>query len=313
MHACCYRIAAIALLLALAPRPAYAELRVVASIKPVHALVAEIMHGIGTPGLLVDGNASPHTYALKPSDARAINAADVFVRVSESLEPFTAKVIRSIPRSVTVLTLADAPGLKLLSKRTSPMFERHVHARKGHGHDHGTEKDIHDGHIWLDPSNAKAMAKAIAAALTGRAPAEADKIKANIARLEARLDALTAELERELKPVADKPFIVFHDAYQYFEARFGLNAVGSITLSPEAQPSAKRIAEVRAKIAGLGAVCVFAEPQFRSKLLDSVTEGTKAKAGTLDPEGALVPAGPDHYVTLMRSLAQGLKSCLGSA
>lgn len=302
--------------LVLSASQASAELKVVASIKPVHALLAEIVAGAGSAAVLVEGNASPHTYALKPSDAKAVNSADVFIRVSEGLEPFTAKLVKSLPSTVKVVTLEQAPGLTLLDKRTAAGFEKHVHGKtvKDHAHDHGhgDAKGARDGHLWLDPVNAKAMTRAIAAALAERSPADAERIKANAVRLEARIDALHAELERDLKPLAGKPFIVFHDAYQYLEARYGLTAAVSITLNPETQPSAKRISEVRSKIAALGAVCVFAEPQFRSKLIDTVTEGTKARAGTLDPEGGGIPSGPEHYFQLMRNLAAGLKACLAA-
>jgi zinc transport system substrate-binding protein len=309
------RLAALVAGLALMACPVRAEINVVASIKPVHSLAAEILAGIGTPKLLVAGSASLHTYALKPSDARAVNAADVFIRVSEDLEPFTAKLVRSLAKSVKVVTLANAPGIRLLDKRLGATFERQGHGGKkhGHDHDHGDAKGARDGHIWLDPENAKAMARAIALALAERSPADAERIRANAARLEAKLDELNTELARELQPVAGKPFIVFHDAYQYLEARYGLTAAGSITLSPEMQPSAKRIGEVRARIAALGAVCVFAEPQFRSKLLDTVIEGTRAKAAVLDPEGGLTEPGPEHYVTVMRKLAAGFRACLGSS
>lgn len=309
---CAVVAAALSLMAAPAAR---ADLKVVASIKPVHALVAEIVAGVGSAAVLVEGNASPHTYAMKPSDAKAVNSADVFFRVSEELEPFTGKLVKSLPRSVKVVTLEQAPGLTLLARRTSAAFEKHTHGGKtahDHGHAHGNDKGARDGHIWLDPLNAKAMAKAITVALAERAPEVAERLNANSARLEARLDALHAELERALKPLAGRPFIVFHDAYQYLEARYGLIAAGSITLSPEARPSAKRIAEVRTKIVSLGAVCVFAEPQFQSKLIDTVTEGTKARTGTLDPEGGAIATGPEHYFQLMRNLASGLKACLGA-
>lgn len=308
-----YLTAALLAALSLAASPAaHAELKVVATIKPVHALAAEVMSGVGTPTLLVDGAASLHTYALKPSDAKAINAADVLLRVSEGLEPFTTKIVKSLPKTVRVVTLEHAPGVRLLDKRASANFEKHGHGKEhGHAHDHSGEKAGRDGHIWLDPQNAKAMVLAIAAALAERSPGDAEKLKSNALRTVARLDALAAELEGELKPLAGKPFLVFHDAYQYLETRFELAAAGSITLNPEVQPSAKRISEVRAKIASLGVVCVFGEPQFQSKLLTTVTEGTKAKSATLDPEGGLIPSGPEHYYGLMRALAANLKACLG--
>lgn len=283
---------------------------VVVTIKPIHSLVAQVMEGVGYPTLLVDGSASPHSFSLKPSHVRAIDAADVFIRVSERLEPFTGKIVRSLPESVRLLTLIDAPGLKLLGQRPSGMFERHQHDA-----DEPADADAaaKDGHIWLDPDNAKAIAHNVASVLSERYPDHARQFKANAERLNDQIDALASELAAGTRPLRDKPFVVFHDAYQYFDARFGLDAVGSITVSPDVQPSAKRLTELRRKIRSLKAVCVFAEPWFQAPLVAALTEDTDARAGTLDPEGMTLEPGPQLYFALMRNLAAGLKSCLDPA
>lgn len=306
--------------LAAASPAAAADLNVAVTIKPVHALVAQVMEGVGTPALLVQGAASPHTYALKPSDARALHHADVFFRVSESVEPFTRKIVSALPASVRTVTLADAPGIEALDVRTSETFETHTEKDANphdHDHDHAVDDDhahgTRDGHVWLDPENARRMIAEIARVLAGASPAHAETFKANAARADAALVALQTEIAHDLEPVKDKPFVVFHDAFQYFEHRFGLAAVGSITISPDAQPSAKRLTEIRRKLAGLSAACVFGEPQFQAKLVATVTEGTSARAGTLDPEGALIDPGPAAYATLLRNLASGLRSCLTRA
>jgi zinc transport system substrate-binding protein len=307
-------IAAAGGLLALWPMAATASPRVVVTIKPLHALVAQVMAGVGSPELLVKGSASPHTYALLPSQARMLHAADLFVRMSETVEPFTARLVRSLPRKVEVVTLQEAPRLKLLSRRTHATFERHSHASAGHRHHgdgHATARpDAVDGHAWLDPDNAVAMVDRVAQALSARDPANAAVFKANAEALKARLEALGDELDRDLKPIASRPYIVFHDAYQYLERRYGLNVVGSISMSPDVPASAKRLTELRGKIAELGAVCVFAEPQIDTRLIDNLIEGTSARAGTLDPEGGRLEPGPDLYFTLMRRLAGDLKDCL---
>ncbi len=282
-----------------------ADLKVVATIKPVHSLLAQLMDGVGMPTLLVEGAASPHTFALKPSGVRAINEADVFVRVSESVEPFTRKVARALPDTVQLVTLADTPGVKLLERRTSGAFEGHAHALES-SHADGHE----DGHIWLDPDNAKAIVSHLAKVLGEVKPEVAGKVQANAERLNARIDALTASIAAELQPLKDKPFVVFHDAYQYFENHFGLDAAGAITVSPDVQPSAKRLTELRRKIKSFNAVCVFAEPLFQPNLVVAVTEGTNAHSGTLDPQGTTLEAGPDLYFALMRNLAAGFKDCL---
>jgi zinc transport system substrate-binding protein len=294
-----------------------AEPKVVVTIKPLHALVAQVMAGVGSPELLVKGAASPHTYALKPSEARALNNTDLVFRMSETVESFMVKVAKSLPQRVELVTLLDAPGMKLLAMRTgAATFEPQAHGKGSeHGHRHAKpdKGDAVDGHAWLDPDNAKIMTERIRQVLAAKYPEHAAAFKANAAALEARLDALAAELEGRLAPIADKPYIVFHDAFQYLERRFGLNVVGSISISPDVPPSARRLTELRHKIRSLGAVCVFAEPAFDRRLVDSLMEGTSARTGTLDAEGGSLDPGPELYFTLMRKLAGALKGCLSAA
>lgn len=292
--------------------------KVVVTIKPIHALVSEVMAGVGVPVLLVDGAASPHTFTLRPSTARAINDADIFIRTSDGLEPFTHKIVETLPPSVNVVTLADAPGITLLDQRRGGTFEPHVHMHaidEEHAdvkvHDgHDDEEGGKDGHIWLDPRNAKAIVASVTQALSARYPEYAARLTANAAALDRRLDALNQDITTELSRARDKPFIVFHDATQYFEHRYGLNAVGSITVSPDIPPSARRLTEVRRKIVSLGAVCVFSEPDFQPKLISAVTEATKARSGTLDAEGLMLTPGPDLYFDLMHGLARNIARCL---
>lgn len=283
---------------------------VVATIKPIHAMVAQVMGLTGEPRLLVNGAASPHTYALKPSDAKALNEANIIFRVSEEIEPFTRKIVASLPKSVTVATLADVEGLHLLDKRKGDTFDTHSH---GDDHEEGHEETrgrVRDAHVWLDPQNGVVMVREIARALSEANPEKAAIYQANAAVAIAEIEATAKEIDAELAPLKTKPFVAFHDAYQYFEARFGVPVAGTITLSPDVQPSAKRLREIRNKIKKLGVKCVFAEPQFKSNLVATVLEGTGAKSGTLDPEGASVKPGPDAYVTLLRNLAQDIKSCM---
>lgn len=286
---------------------AAAEPRVAVTSKPIHALVASVMRGVAAPEVLIEGAASPHTYALKPSDAQKLNRADVVFRVSEGFEPFTGKLFKALPKTAMAVTLEETPELNLLAKRTSATFDAHAH---GHGHKQYAKKSGYDSHIWLDPNNANAIAARVAEVLAQRFPEYASKFQTNAETLRASIEALAAELEDALKPVRGKPFVVFHDAYQYFEQRFGLTAAGSITVSPDVAPSAKRLSDLRKKIASLGAVCVFAEPPFEPRLVATVTEGTKARSALLDPEGVTLAAGPELYSTLMRNLARGFKDCL---
>ena len=180
-----------------------------------------------------------------------------------------------------------------------------------HHHDHGD--GAFNTHIWLDPVNAKAMVHEIEEALVEADPTNAEKYEANAEAVMVRLDALTAEITDKIEPVKDKGFIVFHDAYQNFEHRFGLTALGSITISPEVSPGARRVKEMRAKVQGLGATCVFSEPQFEPKVVATVTEGTSAKIGVLDPLGASLQDGPELYFELIRNLAASFRTCLSEA
>lgn len=314
-------LAAVLLWAAVLSAPVAAEmpLRVAVTSKPIHSLVAQVMDGVAFPLLIVEGANSAHTFTLKPSVARAIAESAMFIRVSERVEPFTRKLVEGLPENVTVLTLADAHlGVRLLPQRLSGAFEAHVHG--GDGHDdideaakvHATHGAM-DGHLWLDPENARAIVAAVAKALAYKWPQHAEQFAANAANAGAALAELESEITAELAGLEGKPFIVFHDAYQYFEHRFGLAAAGAITLSPDQPPSAKRLTEVRQKLRTLQAACIFAEPQFQPKLLAAVAEGSSARTGTLDPEGQSLEPGPGLYAQLMRDLVRDLKSCLASS
>ncbi len=353
-------LAASTAFLFLSPALATAAPDVVVSIKPVHSLVASIMKGVGEPSLIVEGSASPHTYTLKPSNARALENADLVFWVGPGLEAFLEKPLEALPKKAKVVELEDAPGMTKLPFREGGAFESHEHdehadhAETGedhdghaheeaghaehaeaehthdHGHDHeaeeaaasaeshGHEEHAHDEnahggtdmHLWLDPTNAKVMAAEIAKTLSEADPANKGIYEANLAALDTEISALDSEIVAQLKPVMEKPFIVFHDAYQYFEKHYGVRVTGSVTVSPETMPGAERLSTIRAKIEELGAACVFAEPQFEPKLIGIVTEGTQAKSGVLDPEGGTLEAGPALYSQLMRNLANSMSTCL---
>jgi len=311
---CVWLPAIAAVCLALPGMALAGETDVVVTIKPIHSLVSNVMEGVGTPLLLVDGKASPHSFSLRPSQVQAVDAAAVLIRVSERLEPFTGKLVRALPEGVEVVTLVDAPGVRLLEQRHTGTFEhRHDDEPDGHGAEEEADASDADAHIWLDPENAKAISRYVAEVLARRFPEHAARFKANAERLVGDIDALTSELSATTRPLQGKPFVVFHDAYQYFDRRFDLDAVGSITVSPEVQPSAKRLIELRNKIRELKALCVFAEPLFQPQLVAALTEGTGARGGTLDPEGLSLDAGRQLYFVLMRNLASSLQACLAPA
>lgn len=296
---------------------------VVVSIKPLHSIVSAVMQGVGEPKLIVQGAGSEHVYSLKPSDAEAIEHAKVIFWAGPSMETFLDKPIDTLGEGAKIVALGDADGLTKLKFREGGPFEAHDHGHEGHdhaaeapeaghGHDHGHDHghSEFDLHFWLDPQNGKVLAADIAKTLAESDPEHAAQYEKNAKDYGEKIDALTAEVTSELEPVKDKLFIVFHDAYQYFENRFGVKAAGSITVSPEKAPGAARIKEIHDKIKSLGAACVFSEPQFEPKLVKTVIDGTEAKTGVLDPLGAELKDGPDLYPQLIRNLAVSLKTCL---
>ncbi|MCY4376525.1 MAG: zinc ABC transporter substrate-binding protein [Spirochaetaceae bacterium] len=289
-------------------------IRVVASIKPVHSLVSAVMDGVGEPHLIIRGASSPHTFSMRPSDAQALENADVIFLIDERKETALAGPIANLGDDAQVVRLSGVPGITLWSLREGGAFEMHTH---GHSED-GQEEEGHDEdgefdmHIWLDPVNAAVMAEAITDALSEADPANAATYHDNEHDLIQELEDLVDELDAELAPIRDKPFIVLHDAYRYFEDRFGLAAAGSITVNPERAPGVQRVTEIRDRVRELEGVCVFAEPQFDRRIVDVVVEGTQAGAGTIDPLGADIDDGPDLYFELMRNLAASFKECLGA-
>ncbi len=245
------------------------------------------------------------------------------------METFLDKPIDTLGEGAKVVALGEADGLTRLKFREGGPFEAHDHGHEeGHDHAHDDKKhdhaaeasetghghhhahDEYDLHFWLDPQNGKVLATDIAKTLSASDPEHAAQYEKNARDYGEKIDALTREIASELEPVKDKPFIVFHDAYQYFENRFGVKAAGSITVSPEKAPGAARIKEIHDKIKSLGAACVFSEPQFEPKLVKTVIDGTDAKTGVLDPLGAELKDGPDLYPQLIRNLADSLKTCL---
>ncbi len=372
--------------------PASAAPQVVTSIKPLHSLVSGVMKGVGEPYLLIKGVASPHTFSLKPSDARALERARVIFWVGDVLAPGLERPLEILPKRAKVVALGEMKGLELLKLREGGLWEGHdddhdmekrgkaeddhhdekekaeakdddhekmeakakdddhhekaeakeehhdeekrgkaedddhgkekAEAKEDHHDekekaeakgDHGEEEDHHggfDAHIWLDPMNAKKWVDAIAHELEEVDPGNKEKYEANARNMKARIDALHEELARSLAPVKGAPYIVFHDAYQYMEKRYGLTPIGSVTLSPEKKPGSARLVAIRKKIRDTKSICVFTEPQFQPRLVKVIMEGTGAGTGVLDPLGTGIPAGEDAYFTLMRNMAKSLRTCL---
>lgn len=278
-----------------------AEPKVLATLKPVHSLVAGVMEGAGQPDLLIGGALSEHSYALKPSDARKVRDATLIFEVGPDMETYLSGALATA--SGRVVALEQAPGVKKIAARQGGLWgDDHDHDGHAHG---GT-----DPHVWLDPQNAIAFTRAIADALARTDPAHAGLYRANAARRIALLQGLDRELAATLAPVKDRPYLVFHDAYHYFEARYALKPAGAVTVAPDRPVGARRIAELRQTVASGRALCLFREPQFPPKLIETLDQDTKAHIGVLDPLGADLQPGPNLYPKLMRNLAQSLVRCL---
>ncbi|MRH78437.1 zinc transporter [Spiribacter sp. C176] len=307
----------------LAPITGKAAPNVVTDIPPVHALVAEVMQGVAEPSNVIRPGASPHGYSLRPSEAAALEQADIVFWVGSELTPWLDRALANLSSEAQVVSLLRADGLTLHNFRDDGDDHdiQDTHSDHGHEHDdnqdthseHGHDEHAHDGldpHAWLDPVNAQVWLGLIAEILAAADPANAAVYRENAKQGQARLDTLITDIHASLAPVADRPFIVFHDAYQYFEYRFGLNMAGSIALSDAREPGAARIAEIRQTVAERGAVCVFAEPQFNQSMVETVLDGTAASMGVIDPLGSAIPLGPDFYPTLIEEMGTSLADCL---
>lgn len=305
---------------------------VVADITPVHSLVARVMQGVGEPSLIVAPGASPHGYSLRPSEAAALQEADLVFWVSEGLTPWLEGAIETLAGDATVTELLETDGTTELPFREGALFEAHDHGDEAHadgeghedhaegedhadeghdGHDHeGHHHGGHDPHAWLSPDNGAAWLNVIAARLSAADPEHAGTYYANAAAGREELAAQKAGINAILEPVRGRHFIVFHDAYQYFETAFDFPASGSITVSDAADPSPARIAEIQARVAEQDVSCVLSEPQFNPGIVAVVMNGSEANTGVLDPLGADLAPGPDLYGNVLHNLATALADCL---
>lgn len=316
--------------------PALADVpRVAVDIAPVHALVAKVMDGVGVPDLVVPPGASPHGYALRPSEAAVLQGADLVVWVGPGLTPWLADPLDTLAPDTARLSLLEADGVRLLDFRQGVSFAAHDHDADGekdahddHGHEehghkeHGHEEQAHDDHghddhdhagtdphAWLDPVNAGVWLGVIADELSRLDPENAARYAANAAQAKAGMTALEAEIAARMAPLSGQ-FIVFHDAYHYFEARFGVEAAGAISLSDAAPPGPARVAEIRDLVADQAITCVFAEPQFNRGMVDAVFAGTGVNIGIIDPLGATLTPGAALYDALLTGMAASFESCL---
>ncbi|MBR9799988.1 MAG: zinc ABC transporter solute-binding protein [Gammaproteobacteria bacterium] len=317
--------------LMLAPAVAVAEVPSVAvDIPPVHSLVARVMGELGSPDLVIQSGASPHGYSMRPSEARALSDADVVFFVSDELTPWLAKARASLAADADAVELMEVPGTLHLTYRSGPTFEAHHHADEAssahgeehdeHGgheahadHDEHHDEHGHDGenpHGWLDPVNAHTWLGAIAESLAAQDPEHAATYRSNAQAGQQELEALTESLSARLAQVQGTRYIVFHDAYQYFEHRFDVPASGAISLGDASTPSPARVKEIQARVKQDDIQCVFREPQYNPALIESVFEGTGVKTSIVfEPLGVGLPLGETLYPQLIERLGQGILRC----
>ncbi len=312
--------------------PANADVKVVTSIKPIHSLASYLMDGVGKPDLIVDGYASPHGFAMKPSHAKMLQEADLIFWVGEDLESFLEKPLKSIAKKAEKIELMEIKGLNKLKFRERNMFDGH----DDHGHDEGHKEDDHDDnakkeddhghddehkedghdehahgehdpHIWLDPTNAKVILEEMSEHLIENDKANASKYKANLKKAHKDLDKLTKKVKSELNK--DFKSIVFHDAYQYFEKRFDVNVLGAFTVNTDVMPGAEQLADIREIIEHDKVSCVFSEPQFNPDIINAVAKDMNISTGVLDPLGATLNPGKDLYFDLIGNMSKSFKGC----
>ena len=306
--------------------PANAEIKVVASIKPIHSLASYLMDGIAKPDLIVDGYASPHGFAMKPSHAKMLQNADLIFWVGEDLESFLEKPLSSIAKKAEKIELMEIKELQVLKFRERNIFDEHGKKEDDHDHDHddhGKKEDDHDDHghddhdghahgefdphIWLDPINAKAMLNEMAEHLIENDPKNEAKYKSNLAKALQEIDKLTIDVMTDLS--SSVASIVFHDAYQYFEKRFNVNILGAFTVNTDVMPGAEQLAEIREIIEHDKVACVFSEPQFNPDIIKAVAKDMNIKTGVVDPLGATLDPGKDLYFNLIRNMSASFKGC----
>ena len=293
---------------------AHAEIKVVASIKPIHSLVSYVMDGVGTPSILVDGSSSPHTFQLKPSHAQMLQDADIVFWIGEDLESFLETPLESIATNAKKITLMELDDIELLKFREKHIFEEHA-GHDDHGDEHEDEhghNDEHnhgefDIHFWLDPAIAKVIVKNIADELSNIDVANKATYEANASKAISELDELIAETK--LKINKNATYVVFHDAYQYFEERFGIEVLGALSVNPEILPGAKQLAEIREVIEHENVNCIFSEPQFNPSIAKTIAADTGVKAAVLDPLGAELDPSKDLYFDLIADMASSFSGC----
>ncbi|MFK5216572.1 zinc ABC transporter substrate-binding protein ZnuA [Glaesserella parasuis] len=302
--------------LALLGATAVANADVLTTVKPLGFIANAITDGVTETKVLLPTSASPHDYSLKPSDVEQLQSAQLVVWIGEEMETFLEKSIEKLPKE-KVLTLEDVPAIKELVEHSGEEKEEHHEHKHGHSHNHTHHAHSHDGHnhdedwhIWLSPQASEHIAEQIAERLSQQLPEQKAKIAENLANFKVTLATKNSEIAKQLAPVKSKGYYTFHDAYGYFEDAYGLKSLGSFTINPTVAPGAKTLNAIKKSIAQKKAQCLFAEPQFTPKVIESLSKGTSAKVGQLDPLGAKIDLSKNAYPEFLQSLADQFGGCL---
>ncbi|MWQ14765.1 zinc ABC transporter substrate-binding protein ZnuA [Glaesserella parasuis] len=302
--------------LALLGATAVANADVLTTVKPLGFIANAITDGVTETKVLLPTSASPHDYSLKPSDVEQLQSAQLVVWIGEEMETFLEKSIEKLPKE-KVLTLENVPAIKELVEHSGEEKEEHHEHKHGHSHNHTHHAHSHDGHnhdedwhIWLSPQASEHIAEQIAERLSQQLPEQKAKIAENLANFKTTLATKNSEIAKQLAPVKSKGYYTFHDAYGYFEDAYGLKSLGSFTINPTVAPGAKTLNAIKKSIAQKKAQCLFAEPQFTPKVIESLSKGTSAKVGQLDPLGAKIDLSKNAYPEFLQSLADQFGGCL---
>nr|WP_314477707.1 zinc ABC transporter substrate-binding protein [uncultured Pseudomonas sp.] len=283
---------------------AHADVRVLTSIKPLQQIAAAVQDGVGSPEVLLPPGASPHHYALRPSDVRRVADADLLYWIGPDMEGFLPRVLAS--RSKATVPVQSLPGMKLRHFGE----DSHSHDEDHDDHDHDHRPGSLDAHLWLSSVNARVIAAKMAADLASADPANADRYKRNLTAFTQRLDALDARIKARVSGVAGKPYFVFHEAFDYFEAEYGLKHTGVFSVASEVQPGAQHVAAMRKRLQEVGKTCVFSEPPLRPRLAETLTAGLPVRLAELDALGGTDPVNAQGYERLLDKLGSDLASCL---
>ncbi|WP_150657816.1 zinc ABC transporter substrate-binding protein [Pseudomonas fluorescens] len=285
---------------------AQAEVKVLTSIKPLQLIAAAVQDGVAIPEVLLPPGASPHNYALRPSDVRKVQSVDLVYWIGPSMEGFLPRVLNG--RTLPSVAVQDLPGLKLRHFAE----DSHSHAEEADEHDHDHRPGSLDAHLWLSPVNARVIATKMAADLSAADPANAARYQSNLKAFGERLDAMDLRLKARLAGIAGKPYFVFHEAFDYFEDAYGLKHAGVFSVAAEVQPGAQHVAAMRTRLQEVGKTCVFSEPPLRPRLAETLVAGLPVKLAELDALGGYTPASAQGYEQVLEKLGNDLAGCLES-